>query len=139
MKTGETELVLYTIGSCLVLSYKNTPGYVNNNMFTTAIRKINKPRDPCQVLRTTTEHVSVLISLNAHSHRALPPHSACQSIRCFPASRNSLVGWEEFHWCWFQTLDRQIDGDDRERERERIQIIERTCCGIVGKRLSRWQ
>lgn len=56
------------IVTSVVLSYKNTLGYVNNNMFTSAIRKINKRRDPCQVLRTTTRHVSVLISINA-----LPP------------------------------------------------------------------
>jgi hypothetical protein len=61
----------------IVLSYKNTLGYVNNNMFASAIRKINTPRDPCQVLRTTTRHVSVLISLNA-----LPP------VQCFRARKS---------------------------------------------------
>jgi len=55
------------MATSVVLSYKNTLGYVNNNMFTSAIRKINKRRDPCQVLRTTTRHVSVLISINALS------------------------------------------------------------------------
>lgn len=69
-KTAERE-VLYIfyiyiyIERRSVLSYKNTLGYVNNNMFTSAIRKINKLRDPCQVLRTATRHVSVLISINA--------------------------------------------------------------------------
>lgn len=55
-----------------VLSYKNTLGYVNNNMFASAIRKINTPHDPCQVLRSTTGHVSVLISLNALSPAPCP-------------------------------------------------------------------
>lgn len=61
-----------------VLSYKNTLGYVNNNnMFASAIRKINKARDPCQVPRTATKHVPVLISLNtllsALRRHKLPP------------------------------------------------------------------
>lgn len=85
-KTAEREhIYIYYMETSVVLSYKNTLGYVNNNMFTSAIRKINKRRDPCQVLRTTTRHVSVLISINALSpaprgsttprRRLDPPHT----------------------------------------------------------------
>lgn len=64
-KLLKESLYIYIFIPSVVLSYKNTLGYVNNNMFTSAIRKINKRHDPCQVLRTTTRHVSVLISINA--------------------------------------------------------------------------